>query len=117
MHELSIALALIDQVQKATRASSAGTVRRITLRIGKLAGVDPDALSFAFPLAAEGTRLEHTVLDMVLVEPEMRCRACGKSVDTELVAICVHCGARDLELKQGRELIIESVELETPEAE
>jgi len=112
MHELSIAQALVEQVQKIAQESNSGKVTRITLRIGKLAGVDPDALSFAFPLAAEGTPLQNTQLDFISVEPELRCRKCGKSVEAEFVSACLHCGSQDLELKQGRELLIESVEME-----
>jgi hydrogenase nickel incorporation protein HypA/HybF len=112
MHELSIAQALVEQVQKIAQDSNSGKVIQITLRIGKLAGVDPDALSFAFPLAAEGTPLQNTHLAFISVEPELRCRACGKAVETEFVSACVHCDSQDLELKQGRELLIESVELE-----
>jgi hydrogenase nickel incorporation protein HypA/HybF len=112
MHELSIAQALVDQVQKIAKESNSGKVIRITLRIGKLAGVDPEALSFAFPIAAEGTCLHSTLIEVISVEPELRCRACGKSVETEFVLACVHCGSKDLDLKQGRELLIESVEME-----
>jgi hydrogenase nickel incorporation protein HypA/HybF len=115
MHELSIAQALVEQVQKIARESGADKINRITLRIGKLAGVDPDALSFAFPLAAEGTCLQNTPLEFISVEPDLRCRACGKSNEAEFVSACVHCGSQDLELKHGRELLIESVELEVPE--
>lgn len=112
MHELSIAQALVEQVQKIARESGSGTIHRITLRIGKLAGVDPDALSFAFPIAAEGTCLEKTQLDFITVEPDLQCRSCGKPVETEFTAACVHCGSQDLDLKQGRELLIESVEMD-----
>ena len=112
MHELSIAQALVEQVQKIAQESGSTQIHRITLRIGKLAGVDPEALSFAFPIAAEGTCLEKTQLEFISVEPELRCRACGKPVETEFVSACIHCGSQDLDLKQGRELLIESIEME-----
>ena len=59
MHEMSIALAVVDQVAEA--AARAGTSRRcasVRLQVGELAGVVPDALAFCFELACAGTVLE-----------------------------------------------------------
>ena len=110
MHELSIAQALVEQVTNLARESGAGVIRRITLRIGKLSGVDPETLAAAFPIAAEETPLAQAALEMISVEPDVRCRACGRMVEMEFAPVCVHCGSPDLDLKQGRELLIESVE-------
>ncbi|NEE49514.1 hydrogenase maturation nickel metallochaperone HypA, partial [Streptomyces sp. SID8455] len=59
MHELSIALAVVDQVDTALRERGAERVpvRSLTLRVGELSGVVPEALDFSFGVAAEGTAL------------------------------------------------------------
>lgn len=54
MHELGVALELVDAI--ATRAGGA-RVRRVVLEVGALSSVLPDALSFCFELATEGTNV------------------------------------------------------------
>jgi hydrogenase nickel incorporation protein HypA/HybF len=64
MHELSIALSLVDAVcDELPRLGEHVTVRRVLVRIGPLSGVVPAALRFAFDAAVEdspiaGARLE-----------------------------------------------------------
>lgn len=64
MHELSIAVSLVDSVcEELPRLGDQVTVRSIFVRVGRLSGIVPDALSFAFDVAAEnspiaGARLE-----------------------------------------------------------
>ena len=54
MHELSLCQTLIDHVEKEVeRAGQKGRVVRLELRIGRLSGVCPDSLEFAFPEIAE----------------------------------------------------------------
>ena len=55
MHEMSIALAVVGQVEDAARAAGRHGVDTVTLRVGELAGVVADSLHFCFDLACEGT--------------------------------------------------------------
>ena len=68
MHELSMALALVEQVRNIARRESAACVRSVTVRVGSLSGVDPEALAFCFPLAAKDTPAETARL-ILLEEP------------------------------------------------
>lgn len=63
MHEMAIALALIEQTEKVARERNAKSIPSITVVVGRLSGTDPDALRAVFELAAEetlaaGARLE-----------------------------------------------------------
>jgi len=64
MHELSIALSLVDAVcDELPRLGANVSVRSVRVRIGPASGVSPDALTFAFDVAAAespiaGARLE-----------------------------------------------------------
>ena len=61
MHELSIVEALIDQVgQELDRAGQQGRVLRLELSIGRLSGVNPDSVRFAFGLLAARHRRSRT---------------------------------------------------------
>jgi len=63
MHELSIALSLIDTICDELPNLGKVCVRSVHLRVGALSGVAPDALAFAFDVASgdsaiAGARLE-----------------------------------------------------------
>lgn len=54
MHEMSIAMAVVTQVEEAARSGGATAVTSVRLQIGELVGVVPDALAFCFELACAG---------------------------------------------------------------
>jgi hydrogenase nickel incorporation protein HypA/HybF len=114
MHELAVAQALIQQVEEALRAKSVQRVTTVTIAVGKLAGVDPDCLQFAFPLAAEGTIAEGAELIVEPVPAAVRCRTCGQTTTTDVpLFACAACGGTEVELASGRELLLRSVEIDT----
>lgn len=116
MHELSVAQALVEQVDALMTQHQAQAVARIRLRIGPLAGVVPDLLSTAWPLAAAGSRAEGAVLDCVTAPLRVRCRSCG--AESEALPnrlLCAACGDWQTTVVSGDELILEQVELDIPE--
>ena len=116
MHELSIAQALISEVSAVALENKALSVRSVKIRIGALSGVERGALEMAFPFAAEGTICEGSVLQIEDVPSEMECRACGKTSEpVDFAFVCSECGSNDVEVKAGREMMIESVNLELPD--
>ena len=117
MHELSIAMALVEQVQEALRGRTVDRVERVTVRIGALAGVDPEALAFAFPLATEGTSVAGAELRVERVGPEVRCGACGQSTRPAWPSTrCAACDSAETTLAQGREMDLVNVEYDEPAA-
>ena len=113
MHELSIAMSLVEQMEKVAREQKATSVPQITLSVGVLSGVDPEALKGAFPLAAEATIAAGADLVVEIVEARVRCRACGTSSKPEAPFLCcVDCGGSDVEVEAGRELHIKSMDVE-----
>ena len=116
MHELSIAQALVERADALCREQKAGCVTALSLCVGTLSGVDPEALQAAFPLAAEDSRSAGAELKIEVIEASVRCRACGaQSVPEAPFIYCAACGSRDVEITHGRELYIQSMEVETGE--
>lgn len=116
MHELSIAQALVEQVERVVLAEKASRANRVTIAVGALSGADPEALRGAFPLVAEGTRAEGAELVVEVVPARVHCAACGaESVAANYFVGCAACESRDVELVSGRELHIQSVEVEVEE--
>ncbi|WP_409467555.1 hydrogenase maturation nickel metallochaperone HypA [Streptomyces sp. HC307] len=121
MHEMSLALAVVDQVERAARSRGAHGVQHVHVEVGELAGVVPDALDFCFELACAGTVLEGADLVTRSVPARARCAPCGRSWHTGMPPdlICSQCSRAATALVSGRELRIAEVrwaaEDDTPE--
>lgn len=114
MHELAMAQALVEQVEAVINQHGATQACLIRVRIGPLAGVMPELLASAFPLAAAGSRMEHAELEFSHAPIQVHCQTCG--ADTEAAMnrlICGACGDWHTQIISGDELLLESVELET----
>jgi hydrogenase nickel incorporation protein HypA/HybF len=110
MHELSIAESV---VRIASDHAAGRQVYRVELRVGHLRQVVPSALEFAFELVAQGTPLEGAELVIEDVPAVGLCRACGvESEMSDFPLACARCGALDLEVLAGEELLVDSLELE-----
>lgn len=109
MHELSITCNIVELVEQA--AGGRG-VRRVTLEIGKLSGVAPDAIAFCFPEVAKGTVLEEARLDIREIEASARCAACGAQFPTPNMLTICPCGSLRFERLTGEELNLKSIELQ-----
>lgn len=113
MHELSIALSIIDRVLEESRARGDARVGAVHLRIGPLSGVDVEALRFAFELAREESQLSGCRLDISEVPISLDCPNC--QTEKRAVSIqqlcCCDCGTPAAEIIHGRELELRAVEL------
>jgi hydrogenase nickel incorporation protein HypA/HybF len=113
MHELSIAGAI---VAIAARHAAGRRVTVVDVRVGHLRQVVPDSLAFAFELVAEGTEIEGAQLVLHEVPAAGRCRVCATEGPlTEFPLHCGACGGLDVEVIQGEELLVDSLELEEEE--
>lgn len=111
MHEMSIVLAVVGQVEDTARRTGCEAVDLVTLRVGELAGVVPDSLQFCFGLACEGTLLAGARLETERVPGRARCGPCAREWATGLPPqlCCPGCGAAAEGLVSGRELEIVEV--------
>ena len=109
MHELSITQSIVDLVAERTAGRN---VLAVHVRVGRLSGVVPDAMSFCFEIASAGTPVEGARLDIEETVGRITCRTCGsESTAEDLVRLCP-CGSADVEVVAGEELTVVSVELE-----
>ena len=114
MHELSLAEAIHKTIKELCQRSSWSRVRRITLKVGRLRQVNPELLSFAFDVLAQGAVAEGAELSVMELPVVFHCRACGRETTGDVTAFaCVNCGSADVELLSGMELTIESMEVES----
>ncbi|WP_369174100.1 hydrogenase maturation nickel metallochaperone HypA [Streptomyces sp. R28] len=108
MHELSIATAIIERADELARAEGTDTVSAVTVRVGELAGVVPDALDFAFEVARDGTPLAAARLVVEEVPAQAYCGPCAKEFPVGMPPFfwCPRCDQPSTELRSGRELEI-----------
>ncbi len=113
MHELSIALGILDLVAEQAE-SRGGRVVAVHLKLGPLSGVVKEALLSAYDLAREGTPFADASLVVQDVPLVAWCPACGvlRSVNfPELV--CPTCGTPTPDIQSGRELEVVALEIES----
>lgn len=112
MHELSIAQALVEQIEAHARAHAARGVGRVVVRVGVLSGVEANLLATAFPLAAAGSLAESAELVLESLPARGRCPACNAEFEAPANRlVCPHCGEWRTELVAGDELLLASLEL------
>ena len=117
MHELAIAQAVIEQVERIAQANGARRVLSITVSVGPLAGVEPKLLEHAYPMAAAGTVAADAQLIVELVPLMVRCRTCH--AETEVSPNHLVCGAShdwQVQVVSGEEMMLQRVEIETEAA-
>jgi hydrogenase nickel incorporation protein HypA/HybF len=114
MHELSIVASIVDTVTESVAAYKGARVVEVRLRVGALASVVEDSLQFCFGIATEGTALEGSRLVVKTVPVVMWCLGCQAEVELEGVQSfrCPRCGEPCFDLRQGRELEIEAIEID-----
>jgi hydrogenase nickel incorporation protein HypA/HybF len=112
MHELSISIALMQQLQRIAQERGAGRVERIVVQVGPLSGVEAHLLERAWPLAATGTLAEEAELVIEQAPVKVRCTLCdavSEVVPNRL--LCAACGDFRTRLVSGDEMLLASVEL------
>jgi len=109
MHELSLCEAIAGAV---SRHAGGRPVERVTVRIGHLRQVVPDALTFSWQMLSTGTDLEGSVLEIESVPAVVSCPACGEETTLDMpIMACGRCYSRDVTLVSGEEFAVVSLEL------
>jgi hydrogenase nickel incorporation protein HypA/HybF len=109
MHEMGITQSIVAIVAE---QAAGRKVTRVTLEIGKLAAIMPEAIRFCFDIVAEGSALDGASLDIIEVPGRGRCLDCGAEVALSQIFSRCACGSSQLERLSGEELNIKSMEVE-----
>ena len=113
MHEMGIIAGVLDAVVRSAADAGADRVTAVSLRIGEMTEAIPDALQFAFEALSEGTVCEGAQLAIEIVGPRSICAECGGQFDHDRFhRTCPACGSYETLLIAGRELEIDSIEVE-----
>jgi hydrogenase nickel incorporation protein HypA/HybF len=113
MHELSIAISIVDIAIDQAALASADRVSEVELDIGTLSGIEYESLEFALGVAAKETMLEKTLFRINRVEPVAECPACQHLYTPDgIYSHCPECNKQGIRLIRGTELQIKSLLVE-----
>jgi len=113
MHEFGITESILSIALDKAKEAEASKIRQINLVVGELAGFVPDCIQFYFDFLSKDTIAQETALHFESRPPELRCRNCGTAFHPEdTLWSCPECQSRSVEVTGGRELYIESLEIE-----
>ncbi len=111
MHELKIAEELIGIIIEVAESENLKKVTKVNIQFGKMIQIVPDIFQFVFESAVKGTVAKNAKLKLEILPVVFVCNKCKEEAEIDdLFFVCPRCGSNDLELIQGRETIIESIE-------
>ena len=113
MHELSIALSIVDGATEEAQKHDGAKVEAVHLKLGRLSGVVKDALLFSWEVACQGTSLENSRLEITEIPVIVHCENCKTERILEEINnfSCPVCNTPTPEVTQGRELEVTALEI------
>ena len=111
MHELSIAMSIVDMAQEEAERRSV-CIDAVHLELGALSGVVKEALLFSYEIACNGTPLEGSRLVVNEIPIEVYCQTCNmpKTLKSIQWFCCPECGTPTADVMQGKELEVVALE-------
>jgi hydrogenase nickel incorporation protein HypA/HybF len=106
MHELGITRNIVSIV---TEKAQGEQVRRVTIEIGKLSAVLPEAIRFCFDIVSQGTVVQGAELEILEISGTAECRTCGSQFELEQLYGRCPCGSADITRLTGEELLIKQM--------
>ena len=113
MHELGITQSIVEIAERTAKQQGVGKILSVTVEVGSLSGVVPEAMEFCFEACSKGTLLEGAQLLIDNVPARARCQNCAREfLLEELLACCPECDSAASELLSGEELRIKEMEVD-----
>jgi hydrogenase nickel incorporation protein HypA/HybF len=105
MHEVGITRSIVEIAERTAREQGAVRVLSVTVAIGTLSGVVPEAVDFCFEACTQETLLENARLIIERIPGKGKCLACDAEIPLDpFTFACPACDSFDLERLQGDEL-------------
>jgi hydrogenase nickel incorporation protein HypA/HybF len=113
MHEMSIVSGILDIAENEARSAGARVINSVEIEVGHLAGVEIPSLEFCFEVARRGTLAEQADLVIHEIPGLGHCPDCDQDVAVDyFVAVCPACGLGLVEILQGKELRVRSINVD-----
>ncbi|MFH1448022.1 MAG: hydrogenase maturation nickel metallochaperone HypA [Candidatus Micrarchaeota archaeon] len=113
MHELAVTKSIIRVVVSECRRRNVKTPKKVIIELGNLTAYKKEPVLFYFDmLKTEERMLSETVLEVNEMPGKIRCNKCKKEsgVNEAYLMMCPECESTDVEIIQGKDFIIASIE-------
>ncbi len=114
MHEYSLVEALVRRVEDEARRRNAIAVHGLSVRIGELAGVDPELFQTAYETFRAGTICERAPIALSRVPATWSCPRCKRPIGRGEVLRCPDCHEAARLDDGGDALTLDRIEMEVP---
>jgi hydrogenase nickel incorporation protein HypA/HybF len=112
MHELSLMESTLEIALECAQKQGARKIHQVSLRVGAISGVVPEALEFAFDVCTQNSIAADAKLQIELVPALCYCQDCDREFSPpDFIYTCPQCGKISSKLLQGRELQLISLEV------
>ena len=112
MHEVSLLENTLELAVGYAQQQGASHIHRLTLRVGALSGVIPEALRFAFEIVVQGTMAAQAELVIEMLPAICYCADCDQDFQpTDYIYECPRCHQLSSQIRQGRDLELISLEV------
>lgn len=113
MHEMSLCESILQVVEEAAQREGFARVTRVRLEIGRLSGVEIEAMRFGFDAVTRDSLAEGASLDIIELPGVAWCLPCGREVEVQRrFDACPVCGSYQLQVVSGDQMQIKDLEVE-----
>jgi len=113
MHEFSVAGNLLELCLQNAEQNQAKQITKVTVKIGRLSGIEPHYLNFAFDVIKEETIARNAILQYFMQDLIIYCNECKKKASLdEINFTCPECKSNKVEVIDGDDLFLMDLELE-----
>ncbi len=113
MHEMSLCESILQILLDSAEKQNFQAVKTVTLELGALSCVEPEAMRLAFAATCSNTLAHGANLEIITVPANGYCSACDNNVVIEhRYDACPKCGNHPLQLSQGDEMRVKELEVE-----
>src|SRR5210317_823374 len=113
MHEMSLALSIVDLAVETAGKQGGERVSEVEIEVGNMAGVMADALQFCLEAAARTTIVEGAAFSLVETSAIGECPSCNSTFEvSSFYTACPDCGHENVAVSGGQDLKITSLVIE-----
>jgi len=113
MHEMSIAESIVQIAEDAAAREGSSRVKTVLVEIGALAGVEIEALRFAWDAVTREGSAAGATLDISRTLGQAWCLTCARIVEIPaLYEPCPSCGGFQVQVTAGTEMRVKEIEVD-----
>lgn len=113
MHEMALAESVLQIIKDSARTQNFQRVRSLTLEIGKLSSVEPDAMRFCLDVVTRGSLAENAIFHIIETPGVGLCLTCNATIPMqEQYGLCPHCNSPQLKITGGNQMRVKDLEVE-----